>query len=81
MKLSGKLCAIMMLVAVLFIHIDYRAANSEELPAPQLVTDAWMFIAAYKADPEVLKSMLPEGLEPNPEGQVVINMYTVTDGN
>ena len=81
MKLSGKLCAIMMLVAVLFIHIDYRAANSEELPAPQLVTDAWMFIAAYKADPEVLKSMLPEGLEPNPEGQVVINMYTVPDGN
>lgn len=55
------------------------SAKAEELPAPQLVTDAWMFIAAYKADPETLKAMLPEGLEPNPEGQVVINMYTVPE--
>lgn len=56
-----------------------KYASAEDLPGPQLVTDAWMFIAAYKADPEVLKAMLPEGLEPNPEGQVVINMYTVPE--
>lgn len=56
-----------------------RSADAEDLPAPQLVTDAWMFMAAYKADPETLKAMLPEGLEPNPEGQVVINMYTVPE--
>lgn len=48
-----------------------------DLPGPQLVTGAWMFIAAYKADPAVLKSLLPQGLEANPAGQVVINMYTV----
>lgn len=56
-------------------------AQGEDLPGPQLVTDAWMFITAYKADPEALKAMLPEGLEPNPEGQVVLNMYTVPDAN
>jgi len=61
---------------------DYQKAFADEgaeLPGPQLVTDAWMFMAAFKADPQTLKSMLPEGLEPNPEGQVVINMYTVPE--
>ncbi len=53
------------------------AKTPDPLPAPQLVTDAWMFIAAYKADPEVLKELLPKGLEPHPNGHVVINMYTV----
>jgi acetoacetate decarboxylase len=52
-------------------------AHAADLPAPQLVTDAWMFIAAYKADPETLKALLPPGLEPNPAGHIVINMYTV----
>lgn len=55
--------------------------DGANLPGPQLVTDAWMFIASYKADPEALKALLPEGLEPNPNGTVVINMYTVPDGN
>jgi len=54
-----------------------NTAMADDLPGPQLVTDAWMFIA----DPETLKAMLPEGLEPNPEGTVVINMYTVPNGN
>ncbi|MCH8014453.1 MAG: acetoacetate decarboxylase family protein [Candidatus Dadabacteria bacterium] len=58
-----------------------NTAMADDLPGPQLVTDAWMFIASYKADPKVLKAMLPEGLEPNPEGTVVINMYTVPNGN
>lgn len=55
--------------------------NAEEtnLPGPQLVTNAWMFIAAYKADPKVLKELLPEGLEPHPNNHIVINMYTVPD--
>ena len=51
------------------------------LPAPQLVTDAWMFIAAYKADPAVLKELLPEGLNPHPNNHIVINMYTVPEAN
>ena len=55
--------------------------SATSLPGPQLVTGAWMFIAAYKADPEVLKSMLPEGLKPHPNNHVVINMYTVPDKN
>lgn len=59
----------------------YAEMDGANLPGPQLVTDAWMFIASYKADPEVLKAMLPEGLEPNPNGTVVINMYTVPNGN
>lgn len=53
------------------------AKAPDPLPAPQLVTDAWMFMAAYKADPEYLKDILPEGLDPHPDGHVVINMYTV----
>ena len=57
------------------------AGSSTSLPGPQLVTDAWMFIAAYKADPEVLKSMLPAGLKPHPNNHIVINMYTVPDKN
>ncbi len=60
---------------------DVSSEESNPLPGPQLVTDAWMFISAYKADPEALKALLPPGLEPNPEGQVVINMYTVPDPN
>lgn len=73
------------IIGLLFVAIALspiaigNKAQADELPGPQLVTDAWMFIAAYKADPETLKAMLPEGLEPNPEGQVVINMYTVPE--
>ncbi|MGI9554225.1 MAG: acetoacetate decarboxylase family protein [Thermodesulfobacteriota bacterium] len=58
---------------------DAVAGPDKDLPAPQLVTDAWMFIAAFKTNPKVLKELLPPGLEPNPEGQVVINMYTVPE--
>lgn len=55
--------------------------SKEALPGPQLVTNAWMFMAGYKADPEALKSMLPAGLEAHPDNHVVINMYTVPDAN
>ncbi len=58
-------------------HEPMKDTKAMDLPGPQLVTGAWMFIAAYKADPAVLKSLLPEGLEASPTGQVVINMYTV----
>ncbi len=72
-------------LSVLFLICAFSIGNSntskaQELPGPQLVTNAWMFIAAYKADPKILKSMLPKGLEPNPAGHVVINMYTVPNG-
>jgi len=81
---AGYLAIVMLLVTVTSFFGNPKNATAEEaqtLPPPQLVTDAWMFIAAYKADPEVLKSLLPKGLEPNPENQVVINMYTVPDPN
>ncbi|MCH7928662.1 MAG: acetoacetate decarboxylase family protein, partial [Candidatus Dadabacteria bacterium] len=55
-------------------------ADEDNLPAPQLVTNAWMFIVGYEADPEALKAFLPEGLEPHPNNRVVLNMYTVPDG-
>lgn len=51
----------------------------DPLPGPQLVTDAWMFLAAYKVDPEVLRTILPPDLKPHPNNHVVINMYTVPD--
>jgi len=80
------------LIAFVFCAAPFTVAHSDQdstktqsvstsLPGPQLVTDAWMFIAAYKADPKVLKSMLPEGLKPHPNNHVVINMYTVPDKN
>lgn len=70
----------LMMVASLTVadqHESAEEAKGASLPGPQLVTGAWMFIAAYKANPETLKSLLPEGLEASPDGQVVINMYTV----
>ena len=72
------------LIALVFcaVPLTTKAGDSStSLPGPQLVTGAWMFIAAYKADPEVLKSMLPAGLKPHPNNHVVINMYTVPDKN
>jgi acetoacetate decarboxylase len=84
LRIVWCVAVVMMLVAATSISGNLKNALAEEgktLPPPQLVTDAWMFIAAYKADPVVLKSLLPKGLEPNPENQVVINMYTVPDPN
>ena len=84
LRSAGCLAIIMLIATVTCLLGNVNKAATEEattLPPPQLVTDAWMFIAAYKADPLVLKSLLPKGLEPNPENQVVINMYTVPDPN
>jgi len=82
MRRTAKFYAAALLFAALALSVvgsfdGAKKANAGELPPPQLVTDAWMFIAAYKADPEALKALLPPGLEPNPAGHVVINMYTV----
>lgn len=82
MRRLAKICSIALFLASLALSplgstYKVRAADAGELPAPQLVTDAWMFMAAYKADPAVLKALLPPGLEPNPAGHIVINMYTV----
>ncbi len=57
-----------------------RTVSSEDIkvpPAPQLVTDTWMLIVGYEADPASIKAILPPGLEPNPSNMVVMNMYTV----
>ncbi|HVY56069.1 MAG TPA: acetoacetate decarboxylase family protein, partial [Thermodesulfobacteriota bacterium] len=82
MRRSAKLYAAALLLAAFAFSLaggfySTKKADAGELPAPQLVTDAWMFMAAYKADPETLKALLPPGLEPNPAGHIVINMYTV----
>jgi acetoacetate decarboxylase len=61
------------------IEAATSAEEMKELPAPQLVTDAWMLLVGFEADPEALKAILPPGLEPNPSNMVVMNMYTVPD--
>ena len=84
MKRSITFFSVLLLVLAIssaFISSKATAEPDNSLPGPQLVTDAWMFIAAYKANPKELKKLLPPGLEPSPDGQVVINMYTVPDPN
>lgn len=73
-----KLVLVMLLIA---LPLNSLRAEDDMLPAPQLVTNAWMYIVGYEADPEVLKAILPEGLEPHPNNRVVLNMYTVPDGS
>ncbi len=84
MRRLARICSIALFFASLALSPmgsvwKAGAAHAADLPAPQLVTGAWMFMAAYKADPETLKALLPPGLEPNPAGHIVINMYTVPD--
>lgn len=84
LRSAGYLAIVTFIITITCLLGNLRIASAEEaqpLPAPQLVTGAWMFIAAYKADPVVLKALLPKGLEANPENQVVINMYTIPDPN
>ncbi len=70
------------LIVSVFLLLPMSSLRAEEdvLPAPQLVTNAWMFIVGFEADPKALKAFLPEGLEPHPNNRVVLNMYTVPDG-
>lgn len=51
--------------------------QGEQIPAPQLVKDAQALVIGYEADPEVLESVLPPGLEPHPNNLVQMNMYRV----
>ncbi len=75
MMIMKRLMVALAVVVSLCVLPAHAAKTPDPLPAPQLVTNAWMFIAAYKADTKTLKSLLPKGLEPT--GHVVINMYTV----
>ncbi len=75
MRKLKKIVAAVLLAVVIPVSVAGAAKTPDPLPAPQLVEDAWMFMAAYKADEKELKKMLPKGLEPT--GHVVINMYTV----
>lgn len=70
--------AVLIAVAVPFSIAD-AGKTPDPLPAPQLVNDAWIFMAAYKADPDALAELLPRGLKPHPDGHVVISMYTVPE--
>jgi acetoacetate decarboxylase len=74
-----QLFVLLVLLAAVFVPGGRTAGamDAADLPAPQMVTGAWMFMAAYKADPEALKALLPEGLETT--GNIVINMYTVPE--
>ena len=76
---TGYVLAVIMIVSGLLIS----RSNAEEdtLPPPQLVTNAWMLIVGYEADPEAIKAVLPEGLEPHPNNRVVLNMYTVPEAD
>lgn len=47
------------------------------IPAPQLLKNVRMLIVGYEADPAVLESVLPPGLEPHPNNLVQMNMYQV----
>ncbi|WP_440769609.1 acetoacetate decarboxylase family protein [Natronorubrum sp. DTA28] len=47
------------------------------VPSPQLIKNARMLIIGYEADPEVLDSVLPPGLERHPNNLVQMNMYRV----
>ena len=79
--------AIFLMVFILVIYsLSYMGTvgtvSAEDIkvpPAPQLVTDAWMFIIGFEADPAAIKAVLPPGLEPHPNNMVVMNMYTVPD--
>ena len=46
-------------------------------PTPQLIKDARMLIIGYRADMNAIEEVLPEGLEPHPNGLVQMNMYEV----
>ena len=48
-----------------------------QVPPPQLIKNARMLIVGYEADPEVLESALPPGLEPHPNNLIQMNMYRV----
>jgi len=78
-KLLDVFIILTVVITIFSFSENSFSEEPEVLPAPQLVTNAWMFMAAFKADPDVLKSMLPEGLEMHPENRVVLNMYTVPD--
>lgn len=49
------------------------------IPVPQLMKDAPMTIVTYRADRDALREILPPGLEPHPEGRVVLNMWDQDD--
>ena len=63
------------------LHLNEVRAGDDEQQPPQLVTNAWMLIIGYEADPEAIKAVLPGGLEPHPNNRFVLNMYTVPEAD
>ena len=76
-KFRAALHLIVFLLVSMVFHTSGANAEDGVLPPPQLVTNAWMLIVGYEADPEAIKAVLPQGLEPHPNNRVVLNMYTV----
>jgi acetoacetate decarboxylase len=54
-----------------------RMPEGTQVSPPQLIKNARMLIVGYEADPEILNSALPPGLEPHPNNLVQMNMYRV----
>jgi len=81
LKLTNILFLVFALAMVTAFPSFTANADEDTLQPPQLVTNAWMFIIGYEADPKALKEILPEGLEPHPNNRVVLNMYTVPDAS
>lgn len=80
MLYTFKRCLGLLFVPIAILLAGANTARAVEVPpAPQLVTDAWMLIVGYEADPKAIKEVLPKGLEPHPNNRVVLNMYTVPD--
>lgn len=69
---------------IVFLALGMRGVYADDIevpPAPQLVTNAWMLIVGFKADPAAIKKLLPRGLKAHPEHRVVMNMYTVPNAD
>ncbi len=85
LKSNTRAIFLMLFIFVIysFAYMDaIRTVSAEDIkipPAPQLVTDTWMLIIGFEADPAAIKAILPPGLEPNPSNLVIMNMYTVPD--
>ncbi|MCY3973875.1 MAG: acetoacetate decarboxylase family protein [Candidatus Dadabacteria bacterium] len=79
MRFLKRVVVAVLVAVVVPLSIAGAGKTPDPLPAPQLVQDAWMFMAAYKADPVALEELLPGGLKPHPNGHVFINMYTVPE--
>jgi hypothetical protein len=46
---------------------------------PQIIRNAPMLIVSFKGDPKTVREHLPSGLEPHPDGRLLLNLWAHTD--